>query len=99
MLEPNAAGKMVAHNNYFHAGAYEYANFSDYTTGEAIPGAAYEWDWKMSDVVSAFCNSGMRIAFLHEFPQYFYRGYDFYEGESEQIERYPCTFSLKAVAE
>jgi hypothetical protein len=52
----------------------------------------------MGDIVTAFCDAGMRIAFLHEYPQYFYSGYTPNEAESPKVELYPCTFSLKAMA-
>jgi len=49
--------------------------------------------------VTALCQAGMRIEFLHEFPQFFYSGYTGFDVETGKRELYPCTFSLKAVAE
>ena len=40
--------------------------------------------------------AGLRIEFLHEFPQYFYSGYTPYDVADDKVELYPCTFSLKA---
>jgi hypothetical protein len=52
----------------------------------------------MGEIVTASCEAGLRIAFLHEFPQYFYNGYTPHDVENDRIELYPCTFSLKAMA-
>ena len=72
----------------------------DYTDPNLkIPVNSYEWHWTMGEIITAFCEAGMRIVFLHEFPQYFYNGYTPYDVENDQVELYPCTFSLKAVAE
>jgi hypothetical protein len=47
-------------------------------------------------VVTALCQAGLRIEFLHDFPQYFYNGYTPYDLEENKVTLYPCTFSLKA---
>ena len=49
--------------------------------------------------MTAFCDAGFRIAFLHEFPQYFYGGYTPHDVENNKVELYPTTFSLKARVE
>ena len=93
-------GLMVIKNDYFHKGALEYETFSDYTTPNLeITAKSYEWDWTLGDIVTAFSQPGLRIAFLHEFPQYFYSGYTGYDVEMHERELYPCTFSLKVLAE
>jgi hypothetical protein len=51
----------------------------------------------MGEVVTAICEAGMRIVFLHEYPRYFYGGYTPYDVENDTVQLYPCTFSLKAV--
>jgi SAM-dependent methyltransferase len=85
--------------NYFRKEVWHYDYMGDYTDPDLrVPGDCYEWNWSMGDLVTAFCEAGMRIAFLHEFPQYFYNGYTPYDVENEKIELYPCTFSLKAFA-
>ena len=49
----------------------------------------------MGQIITAFCKTGMRIEFLHEYPQFFYSGYTGYDVEKDRPELYPCTFSLK----
>ena len=69
----------------------------DYTDPELkIPVSSYEWHWTLGDIITAFCDAGMRIEFLHEFPQYHYGGYTPYDVQDNKVELYPCTFSLKA---
>lgn len=85
--------------NYFRKQVWRYDNLGDYTEPDVtvnIP--SYEWDWTLGEVVSALCEAGLRIDFLHEFPQYFYNGYTPYDIEDNKVELYPCTFSLKATA-
>ena len=100
MIELTEQGEPVIMHDYFHTGHWEYEYFSDYVVKEHnVRARSYEWGWTMGQVVTAFCQARMRIEFLHEFPQFFYGGY---AGHSEDIERkqiYPCTFSIKAVAE
>ncbi|MBN2147523.1 MAG: class I SAM-dependent methyltransferase [Anaerolineales bacterium] len=85
--------------DYFRKEVWQYDHMGDYTDAELrVETPSYEWHWTMGEIVSAFCAAGMRIVFLHEFPQYFYSGYTPYDVEDEKVERYPCTFSLKAMA-
>jgi SAM-dependent methyltransferase len=85
--------------DYFRKEVWRYAEMGDYTDPDVkIQSASYEWDWTLGDIVSAFCEAGMRIVFLHEYPQYFYNGYTPYDVENDRVELYPCTFSLKATA-
>lgn len=83
--------------DYFRKLVWQYDNLGDYTDPEVlIPEKSYEWDWTLGEVITAFCDAGMRIDFLHEYPQYFYSGYTPYDVEDNKVELYPCTFSLKA---
>ena len=85
--------------DYFRKEVWQYDDMGDYTDPDLkIPVKSYEWNWTLGKVVSAFCEAGMRIAFLHEFPQYFYSGYTPYDVQNEKAELFPCTFSLKALA-
>lgn len=84
--------------DYFRKEVWQYDHMGDYTDPDLkIPGNSYEWHWPLGKVVTAFCEAGMRIVFLHEYPRYFYGGYSAYD-ENENIALYPCTFSLKAMA-
>ena len=86
--------------DYFRKQVWQYEGLGDYTDPNFMaPSPSYEWDWTLGDVVTALCDAGLRIDFLHEFPQYFYNGYTPYDVEEDKIELYPCTFSLKATAE
>lgn len=85
--------------NYFRKEVWQYDNMGDYTDADLlIPNSSYEWDWTMGEIITAFCDAGMKIVFLHEFPQYFYNGYTPYDVQEGKIELYPCTFSLRATA-
>jgi SAM-dependent methyltransferase len=85
--------------DYFRKEVWRYANMGDYTDPDLkIPVESYEWHWTLGDIVTAFCDAGMRIAFLHEFPQYYHSGYTPYDVADNKVELYPCTFSLKAWA-
>jgi SAM-dependent methyltransferase len=83
--------------DYFRKKVWEYDQLGDYTDPDLLVSMpSFEWDWTLGEVVTAFCNAGMRIVFLHEFPQYFYSGYTAYDVADNKVEHYPCTFSLKA---
>lgn len=85
--------------DYFRKEPWQYDHMGDYTDPElSVPVDSYEWHWTMGDIITALCDAGMRIVFLHEFPQYFYNGYTPYDVENDRVELYPCTFSLKAQA-
>lgn len=93
-------GQNIIQGDYFRTQPWHYLETGDYTDPNLrLPIESYEWHWTLGDIVTAFCEAGLRIAFLHEFPRYFYNGYTPYDVESEIDELYPCTFSLKAVAE
>ncbi len=100
MLEETEQGEVIIKNDYFRTDVWDYDNFTDYVIKELdVPTKSYEWGWTLGRVVTAFCQAGMRIEFLHEFPQDFYGGYTGYSEVIDQRKTYPCTFSLKAVAE
>jgi len=85
--------------DYFRKKVWAYNGLGDYTDPDFMaPTPSYEWDWTLGEVVTALCQAGLRIEFLHEFPQYFYSGYTPYDVEDNKVELYPCTFSLKATA-
>lgn len=85
--------------DYFRKKAWRYENSGDYTDPTLLlPNPSYEWDWTLGEIVTAFCDAGLRIVFLHEFPQYFYSGYTPYDVSDDKVELFPCTFSLKAQA-
>lgn len=84
--------------DYFRKEVWEYDHMGDYTDPDIkVPVRSYEWDWTIGEIITAFCDAGMHIQFLHEFPQYFYNGYSPYDVENEKIELYPCVFSLRAI--
>jgi SAM-dependent methyltransferase len=88
-------GRLVG--DYFRKKVWHYPDLGDYTDPTFLaPTPSYEWDWTLGEVVTALCQAGLRIEFLHEFPQYFYSGYTPYDVEDNKTELYPCTFSLKA---
>ena len=84
----------------FRKDVWQYDHMEDYTDPQLkIPVNSYEWHWTLGEIITALSDAGLRIEFLHEFPQYFYNGYTPYDVENDRVELYPCTFSLKAVAE
>lgn len=95
------AGETISNTiqgDYFRKDVWQYDHMGDYTDPDLkIPVNSYEWHWTMGDIVTALCEAGLRIEFLHEFPQYFYGGYSAYD-EDETVQLYPCTFSIKATA-
>lgn len=97
--DDETSGSKMVKSDYFRKEVSQYDHMGDYTDPELkIPTGSYEWHWTMGEIVTAFCDAGMRIVFLHEFPQYFYNGYTPYDVHNDKVELYPCTFSLKAVA-
>ena len=85
--------------DYFRKEVWRFDEMGDYTDPELTTRTeSYEWQWTMGEVVTAFCEAGLRIVFLHEYPNYFYNGYTPYDVENDRVELYPCTFSLKATA-
>jgi SAM-dependent methyltransferase len=85
--------------DYFRKKVWHYENMGDYTDPDLLlPTESYEWDWTLGEVVTAFCEAGFRMDFLHEFPQFFYNGYTPYDVENDKAALYPQTFSLKATA-
>jgi SAM-dependent methyltransferase len=96
------AGESSTHTmqgNYFRKEVWQYDHMGDYTDPALkIPVPSYEWNWTIGEVITAFCEVGMRIVFLREYPQYFYSGYTPHDVQDERTELYPCTFSLKATA-
>jgi len=86
-------------SDYFRKEVWQFDDMGDYTDPNVkIPVKSYEWNWTMGEIVTAFCDAGMRIIFLHEFPQNYYSGYTPYDFQENKVELYPCTFSLKALA-
>ena len=84
--------------DYFRKEPWQYDHMGDYTDPELkVPVESYEWHWTMGEIITALCDAGMHIVFLHEFPQYYYNGYTPYDVENDRVELYPCSFSLKAV--
>jgi len=100
LLDPEGeSGGNTIQGDYFGKQVWQYDHMGDYTDLELkIPVPSYEWHWTMGEIVTAFCEAGMRIVFLHEFPQYFYNGYTPHDVPNHSVELYPCTFSLKAMA-
>jgi SAM-dependent methyltransferase len=85
-------------SDYFRKETWHYEAMGDYTDPDLkVPHDSYEWNWTIGQVVTAFCEAGLRVVFLHEFPRFFYGGYTPYELSEGNVELYPCTFSLKAV--
>ncbi len=83
--------------SYFRKEVWEFKNMGDYIDRDLkIPFKSYEWNWTMGEIITAFCEVGLRIEFLHEFPQYLDSGMALFDMDYDKIELYPCTFSLKA---
>jgi hypothetical protein len=85
--------------DYFRKEVWRFDDFGDYTEDIKIDTPSFEWHWQLGEVITAFCEVGMKIDFVHEYPRYFYNGYTACWGEPEEVQRYPCTFSMKATAE
>ena len=97
--ETGSADDTQIQGDYFRKEAWIYDHMGDYTDPDLkIQARSFEWHWTMGEIITAFCESGMQIEFLHEFPQYFYNGYTPYDVQEGKPELYPCTFSLRARA-
>jgi SAM-dependent methyltransferase len=95
--EAGSVSTKMIQGNYFRKEVWQYDNMGDYTDPDLkIPVHSYEWHWTLGELITSFCDAGMRILFLHEFPQFFYSGFTSYDVQNDKIELYPCTFSLKA---
>jgi len=95
--EAGSAGGDVLQGDYFRKAVWQYDHMGDYTDPDLkIPTPSFEWHWTLGEIITAFCEAGLQIEFLHEFPQYFYSGYTPYDVAEEKPELYPCTFSLRA---
>ncbi len=99
-LAKSDSGDNIIKNNYFRKDVDESAWGNDYSAQDVeLPDIVYEWQWTMGEIITAFSQPGLRIAYLHEFPQFFYNGYPAFDAEINKRELFPCTFSLKVVAE
>ncbi len=97
--ETGSMSNNTIQGNYFRNEVWQYDDLGDYTDPDLIiPGQSYEWDWTLGEIITALCDAGMRIVFLHEFPRYFYNGYTPHDVPVNSVALYPCTFSLKAMA-
>ena len=97
--DAGSMGEDTIQGDYFRKKVWRFDDMGDYVDPDIkIPHPSYEWNWTLGEVVTAFCKVGLRIEFLHEFPQYFYGGADCYDQETSKVERFPCVFSLKASA-
>lgn len=86
IFEKTEGGLAVAQNDYFQTEVWEYDRFTDYATKDLkIQVKNYQWGWTVGSIITAFCRAGMRIAFLHEFPQFFYSGYTGYDVETYHL--------------
>jgi SAM-dependent methyltransferase len=95
--ETGSRGTDRIQGDYFRKQVWRYENMGDYTDPDVkIPFPSFEWDWTLGEVITALCDAGLRIRFVHEYPQYFYQGYAAYDVEDDKVELYPCVFSVKA---
>jgi SAM-dependent methyltransferase len=88
---------------YFHNPEPDkWAPEQDYADKQAIiTHPSYEWAHSLSDIVTSLINAGLRIEFLHEFPDIRYKQFPFmdeYKPRHWHIkgDMIPLTFSLKA---
>jgi hypothetical protein len=66
---------LAAREDYFRKEVWRFDHMGDYTDPDLrIPVDSYEWNWTMRQFVTAICEAGLRMVFLHEYPQYFYGG-------------------------
>ncbi len=65
--------------DYFHKAAPDkFEDTGTYADRDAdVDNTAFEWNHTLGDVVSAVCNAGLRVEFLHEFPFSAYDCFDY----------------------
>jgi SAM-dependent methyltransferase len=74
-------------------------DYADKTAKTTHP--TYEWVHSLGDIINVLVGAGLRIDFLHEFPNMFFRWSPFCEKQADASwhikgDRVPMTFSLKA---
>jgi SAM-dependent methyltransferase len=74
----------------------------DYAEPDAVvTHGSYEWTHSMGDIINSLIATGLRIEFLHEFPEIFYKCYAFMEQDDSgrwrvKGDKLPLIFTLKA---
>lgn len=89
--------------SYFHTAEPEiYETAGSYTGAQTDhPHTGHEWTHSMGDIINALISSGLKIEFLHEFPEIFFRVYPFMERNNTGFwgikgDKVPLIFSIKA---
>ena len=89
--------------SYFHAPEpTQWDPEGDYAEPDAVvTHGSYEWSHSMGDIIDALIQAGLKIEFLHEYPEIFYKCLPFMEsddGRSWRIpgDKIPLIFTLKA---
>jgi SAM-dependent methyltransferase len=75
-LEEEPSGELSFKYRYFHRDEpTEWDDGDpDYADGDYVPkNPGYEWDWSVSDIVSALVNAGLRLELLNEYERLFFR--------------------------
>jgi len=104
VFDEKDAGELKVRYSYFHAPEPDkWEPESDYADKDAmVTHPSYEWSHNLSAVINSLINAGLRIEFLHEFPDITYKQFPFLEEYKTRHWRIkggviPLTFSLKAV--
>jgi len=77
-LEEEPPGELAFKYRYFHRDEPTVwdGDDPDYADGNYIPrNPSYEWDWTVSDVVSALLNAGLQLELLNEYERLFHRAF------------------------
>jgi SAM-dependent methyltransferase len=87
--------------SYFHTAMREDPPGPDYSDPSKIVSETHQWMYRLSDIVSALAATGLRIDYLHEFPDCIYQHFPFMKKASDgswhiEGDPIPTIFSIKA---
>ena len=89
---------------YFHSSEPDkWEPEADYADPDAVvTHGSYEWLHSMGDIINSVISSGLRIEFLHEYPEISLKVFPFMEQGSDGLwrvkdEMIPMIFTLKAI--
>ncbi len=99
---PHTTDLKVKHSYFHKPEPTKWEPEGDYADPNAdIKNSSYEWTHGMSDIINSLIYSGLRIEYLHEYPEIFYKCFPFMEREDDGFwrikgDKIPLIFTLKA---
>ena len=103
--DPGKTDLAVRYPYFHHEGPMAFEVLGSYADSSATVNETHEYGWPhtMGDIVTALCNAGLRIQFLHEFPYTIYQQNSWVEKQDDGhyyplagLPPVPLIFSIKA---